>query len=141
MIHANTCSDGYWTDITRTYTAGKPTARQQTIRGAIKEARGAALKAVGPGARVADVDHAARAVMEAHGYGEAFKHATGHGVGFAAANANGLPRIHPLSPAVLEQGMTFNIEPAACFEGYGGWSRRPIGSFQANLQFGGVGTS
>lgn len=120
MIHANTCADGYWTDITRTYTAGEPSARQQTIRGAIMEARSAALKSIRPGVKGADVDHAARSVMKAHGCGDAFKHATGHGVGFAAANANGLPRIHPLSPDVLEEGMTFNVEPAAYFEGYGG---------------------
>ena len=120
MIHANTCADGYWTDITRTYTAGEPSSRQQSIRAAITEARAAALKAIQPGILGADVDYAARSVMEAHGCGEAFKHATGHGVGFAAANANGLPRIHPLSPDVLEEGMTFNIEPAAYFEGYGG---------------------
>jgi len=35
--------------------------------------------------------------MELHGFGNAFKHAAGHGVGFAAANPNGKPRIHPLS--------------------------------------------
>jgi Xaa-Pro aminopeptidase len=58
--------------------------------------------------------------MQSRGYGQAFKHAAGHGVGFAAANANGRPRIHPLSPDVLEEGMTFNLEPAAYFDGYGG---------------------
>lgn len=120
MIHANTCADGFWTDITRTYTAGEPSARQQTMRDAILEARTAALQAIRPGVKAAEVDHAARSVMKAHGCGEEFKHATGHGVGFVAANANGLPRIHPLSADVLEQGMTFNIEPAAYFEGYGG---------------------
>ena len=31
-----------------------------------------------------------------------------------------LPRIHPQSPDVLEEGMTFNVEPAAYFDGYGG---------------------
>ncbi len=87
MIHANTCADGYWTDITRTYTAGEPSARQQTIRAAMMEARTAALRAIRPGVKAAEVDHAARSVMKAHDCGEAFKHATGHGVGFAAANA------------------------------------------------------
>jgi len=58
--------------------------------------------------------------MKSHGFGSEFKHAAGHGVGFAAANPNGRPRIHPLSPDVLEAGMTFNLEPAAYFEGYGG---------------------
>jgi len=120
MIHANTCADGYWTDITRTYTVGQPTLRQREIGSAIDEARRAALDVIQPGVAARDVDEAARSVMRAHGFGEAFTHATGHGVGYAAANANSLPRIHPCSPDVLEEGMTFNIEPAAHFDGYGG---------------------
>jgi len=120
MIHANTCADGYWTDITCTYTAGAPDERQKAMRTTIAEARKAALNAVRPGVAARDVDCAARDVMAAHGFGEAFKHSTGHGVGFAAANSNALPRIHPQSPDVLDIGMTFNIEPAAYFDGYGG---------------------
>jgi Xaa-Pro aminopeptidase len=120
MIHANTCADGYWTDLTRTYTVGEPSDRQHEIHAAICHARAAGLASIRPGVRGDQVDQAVRAVMEARGFGSAFKHASGHGVGFAAANPNGRPRIHPLSPDVLEAGMTFNLEPAAYFEGYGG---------------------
>jgi Xaa-Pro aminopeptidase len=120
MIHANTCADGYWTDISRTYIVGNPSERQQRIRNAVTQARDAALRVIRPGASGREVDAAAREVMEAHGMGKAFKHAAGHGVGFAAANPNGRPRIHPLSDDILEAGMTFNLEPAAYFEGYGG---------------------
>ncbi len=120
MIHANTCADGLWTDLTRTYTLGPAQPRHEQMRTAILEARSAALAAIRPGVRAGEVDRAARTVMERHGLGEAFKHATGHGVGFAAANPDALPRIHPDSPDVLEPGMTFNIEPAAYFDGYGG---------------------
>lgn len=120
MIHANTCADGYWTDITRTYTAGSPSERQDAMRAAIRKAREAALGCIRPGVPARKVDAAARNVMKAHGFGDAFKHATGHGAGFAAANPNGLPRIHPCSPDVLQEGMTFNVEPAAYFDGYGG---------------------
>ena len=120
MIHANTCADGYWTDITRTYVAGRPMERQTGMRTAIMEAREAALGMIRPGVLAREIDHAARSVMQAHGFGEAFKHATGHGVGFAAANPEGRPRIHPLSPDVLDTNMTFNVEPAAYFDRYGG---------------------
>lgn len=120
MMHANTCADGYWTDITRTYTAGAPSEKQKAMRAAITEARAAALGSIRPGAHADAVDRAARSVMKSHGFGDAFKHATGHGVGFAAANPNERPRIHPASPDVLEAGMTFNVEPAAYFDGYGG---------------------
>ncbi|HEV2272789.1 MAG TPA: Xaa-Pro peptidase family protein [Acidobacteriaceae bacterium] len=120
MIHANTAGDGFWTDITRTFIAGEPSKQQQRMQEAIAEARDAALKAITPDAAASTVDRAARSVLEKHCYGPAFKHATGHGVGFAAADPNALPRIHPASPDVLETGMTFNIEPAIYLDGIGG---------------------
>jgi Xaa-Pro aminopeptidase len=120
MIHANTCADGHWTDITRTFTAGVPSRWHRDIRTAINEARHAALMTIRPERTGSEVDKAARDVMERHGLGREFKHATGHGVGYAAANPNGRPRIHPLSPDVLREGMTFNVEPAAYFDGVGG---------------------
>lgn len=70
------------------------------------------------GARVADA--AAHNVMEPHDMGKTFRPSTGHGADFAAANHNGLPRLHSKSPNDLEKGMTFNDEPAANFDGYGG---------------------
>ncbi len=120
MIHANTCADGHWTDITRTFTAGAPSKWQRDVRSAIDEARHATLATIRPGVTGSAVDKAARDVMEKRGLGKEFKHATGHGVGYAAANPNGRPRIHPLSPDVLCEGMTFNVEPAAYFDGVGG---------------------
>lgn len=120
MIHCNSYADGFWTDITRTYTAGNADAKQEDMRSAIMEAWQAALNAVAPGVKAKDVDCAARSVLQHRGFGKQFKHATGHGVGFAAANHNAIPRIHPQSPDVLAAGMTFNIEPAIYFEGYGG---------------------
>ena len=120
MIHGNTCADGYWTDITRTYTVGAPPERHRELRRSILEARAAGLQAIRPGVTGRDVDAAVRGVMESHDLGKAFRHATGHGVGFAAANPHGQPRIHPLSHDILEEGATFNVEPAAYFDGYGG---------------------
>ena len=122
MIHSNTCHNGHWTDITRTHTApGAPVPDIHTeIRAAITEARSAALAIIRPGALARDVDAAARQVMAQHGFGKDFVHAAGHGVGFAAANGNALPRIHPTSPDILQPGMTFNIEPAAYLKDIGG---------------------
>lgn len=120
IIHANTVGDGYWTDITRTYLVGQFSEKQMRMRAAIKEARGAALDAIKPGAAASEVDAAARGVLKRHGFAREFKHATGHGVGFAAANPDAWPRIHPQSPDILQAGMTFNIEPAIYFDGFGG---------------------
>lgn len=132
MIHANTCGDGYWTDITRTWTAGEPTDKQIHMHEAIMEARQAALDSIHPGKHAKEVDQAARSVLDKPGYGKEFKHALGHRVGFAAANAKGRPRIHPASPDVLESGITFNVEPAICFEGYGGMRHCDVVAVTAN---------
>lgn len=120
LVHCNSYADGYWTDITRTWCAGEPDARAKDIFDAVFAAREAALAAIRPGVSSASVDRAAREKMQEHGFGAAFKHSTGHGVGFEAINADARPRVHPLSPDTLAEGMIFNVEPAAYFEGYGG---------------------
>jgi len=120
MIHANTVGDGFWTDITRTFIVGAASDQQLRMRNAIMEARRAALDAIVPGAPARSVDAAARDVLAKNGFGNEFKHSTGHGVGFAAANPDAMPRIQPHSPDILEVGMTFNIEPAIYVDGVGG---------------------
>jgi Xaa-Pro aminopeptidase len=120
LVHMNSFADGYWTDVTRTYSVGKPDERRMGMYDAVFAAREAALGAIRPGAKGADVDAAARDVMESRGFGPQFKHSTGHGVGFSAINANAKPRLHPKSEDRMELGMVFNVEPAIYFEGYGG---------------------
>lgn len=121
LVHCNSYADGYWTDVTRTYMLGQADERQKKMYGAVLEARVAALGAIRPGARAADVDKAARQALAQHGFGDKeFKHPTGHGIGFAAISANARPRLHPKSEEVLETGMVFNVEPAIYIEGYGG---------------------
>lgn len=120
LVHCNSFASGHWTDITRTFHFGPPDDRTRGLYEAVAEARRAALDAIAPGVRAADVDRAARAVLESRGLGPNFKHSTGHGVGFAAFDPNSLPRIHPASPDVLETGMVFNVEPAVYFDGWGG---------------------
>ncbi len=120
LVHCNSCADGYWTDITRTYCIAPASRRQKEMYEAVFEARQAALDAIRPGAAAAAVDAAARGVMRRRGFGDQFKHPTGHGVGLAAIDHNALPRIHPKSDARLECGMVFNIEPAIYIEDFGG---------------------
>lgn len=120
LLHANSSADGYWTDITRTYVLGPISGRQEELFAAVFAARSAALEVVRPGARASEVDRAARNVMASRGFGKEFKHSTGHGVGFSAISPNALPRIHPASQDILEEGMVFNVEPAIYIDGYGG---------------------
>jgi Xaa-Pro aminopeptidase len=120
LIHCNSYADGYWTDLTRTYVLGVPDERLNHMQDAILTARSAALNAIQPGALASNVDRAARTALADAGYGEAFRHATGHGVGFSPIDHDEWPRIHPCSPEILEEGMVFNIEPGIYIAGFGG---------------------
>ena len=120
MVHCNSYADGYWTDITRTYSVGKLDERSAKMYDAVFAAREAALGAIRPGAKAADVDTAARDTLKKQGFGPQFKHSTGHGVGFSAISADAGPRLHPKSEDILEIGMVFNVEPAIYVDGYGG---------------------
>jgi Xaa-Pro aminopeptidase len=120
LVHCNSYVDGHWTDITRTYCLGRIDERKQAMYDAMFAARGAALAAIRPGVRTSDIDAAARNILKDKGFGDAFKHGTGHGVGFCAINHTALPRLHPASGDVLAEGMVFNVEPAIYIDGYGG---------------------
>lgn len=120
LVHCNSWLEGFWTDITRTWTLGEPDAKRKLVQSAIAEARAAALDSIRPGVSASQVDLAARAVMKKHGFEAEFRHGTGHGVGYAAIDHNAQPRIHPKSPDVLETGMVFNVEPAAYSPEFGG---------------------
>ncbi len=120
MIHCNSYVDGFWTDITRTYTLQPPDERQHRMRVAVLAARNAALECIHPGARAADVDAASRQTIMNDGLAEYLRHGTGHGVGFSPMSAYSIPRLHGKSPDVLREGMVFNVEPAVYVDGYGG---------------------
>lgn len=120
LVHCNSYVDGYWTDITRTYCLGEPDDRKRAMYGAVFTARAAALAVIAPRARAADVDRAARQVLDERGFGGCFTHGVGHNVGFSAISAEFPPRLHPASPDRLEVGMTFNVEPSIYIKGYGG---------------------
>jgi Xaa-Pro aminopeptidase len=67
-----------------------------------------------PGVTAASVDAAARTVITAGGYGDAFIHRTGHGIGVESHEA---PYIVEGNDLVLEQGMAFSIEPGIYLPG------------------------
>jgi Xaa-Pro dipeptidase len=120
LVHCNSNVDGYWTDVTRTFVLGEPDDRQRAMYDAVFAAREAALATVRVGARAADVDGAARRVLNERGFGRYFTHGVGHNVGFSAISAEFPPRLHPASPDRLDVGMTFNLEPAIYIKDYGG---------------------
>ncbi len=112
--------DGYHADMTRTLSVGDPervSGRLAEVHGVVEEANAAGRAAAGAGVPVADVDRAARAVVEAAGYGDAFVHPTGHGIGLEIHEA---PLVTERSAASLAIGTAFTVEPGIYLPGTGG---------------------
>jgi Xaa-Pro aminopeptidase len=99
---------GYFSDITRTVTVGEPDAEVQEVHHVVREAQERAFRAVRPGVACQEVDGVARSVIEAAGYGDAFIHRTGHGIGL---DVHEDPYIVEGNAQALEPGMCFSIEP------------------------------
>ena len=108
---------GYHSDMTRTVAIGEPSERLREVYRAVLEAEEAALRAVAPGVRAADLDRVARDLLTQRGLGEAFAHSLGHGVGLEIHEA---PSLRAGSEAVLAPGMVITIEPGAYLPGVGG---------------------
>lgn len=104
-----TVVDRYPSDQTRTVVfAGDPPAAFRTVHDVVRDAHRAAVDAVEPGVSAGAVDAAARRVIADAGYGDAFVHRTGHGVGLDVHEA---PFIVADSDRKLDVGMVFSIEP------------------------------
>ncbi len=120
LTHCNSHADGYWTDITRTFFRGEPPERILRMYEALLAASRMGINAVKPGVKASHVDSVVRESLTAAGFGDRFKHGTGHGVGFSAIDHRAIPRLRPNSPDVLQTGMVMNIEPGIYFEDFGG---------------------
>lgn len=108
---------GYRTDMTRTVALGGVPGELKRAHRLVLEARLEALEKVRPGVRAGEVDSAAREVIEKGGYGWAFGHGLGHGVGLEVHER---PVLGKGSTDVLEEGMVFTVEPGIYIPGIGG---------------------
>lgn len=108
---------GYFSDLTRTFAVGATDPELERIHRVVLQANEAGRAAVRAGAECATVDRAARSVIESAGYGEAFPHRTGHGLGLEAHEP---PYIRGDNRRTLAPGMTFTVEPGVYLPGRGG---------------------
>ena len=111
---------GYGSDITRTLwvTGGDatlgPDERFRHLFGVLHAAQEAATRAARPGTPCEAVDAAARTPIEAEGYGEAFFHRTGHGIGLEGHED---PYLVAGNDLPLRPGMAFSVEPGIYLPG------------------------
>ena len=100
--------DGYISDLTRTFAVGEVDEECKKIHKIVQESNAAGRAAARPGIPCADVDKAARDVIEKSGYGKYFTHRTGHGIGMEGHEA---PYMRGDNMQILETGMAFTVEP------------------------------
>ena len=109
--------EGYCSDMTRTVVVGRATDRHREIYDAVLAANLAGIAALRAGIPGREVDAAARAVIEAAGFGEHFGHGLGHGVGLEVHEA---PGVGPRSAGELPVGAVVTVEPGIYIPEFGG---------------------
>ncbi|MGC9371822.1 MAG: M24 family metallopeptidase [Thermovirgaceae bacterium] len=108
---------GYLCDVTRNLFFGEIPKKWQSRHEILLEAQAAAESLVSAGVRAAEVDGAARRIIEEAGYAKQFTHGLGHGIGL---DLHEEPYLSPRSEGVLEEGDVITIEPGMYFDGEGG---------------------
>jgi Xaa-Pro aminopeptidase len=110
--------DGYCSDITRTFVAGAPAdEKQRVVYDVVNDAARRAREGVRAGQTGKEADALARKPIAERGYGEAFGHSLGHGLGLEVHEA---PRLSPIAEAILPDGAVVTIEPGVYLPGWGG---------------------
>jgi len=110
-----TMPTGYCSDSTRTYAAGnEPPQAFRDYYAVLLEAQQAQCSYARPGVSAESVDAVGRDIITAAGYGDAFVHRTGHGIGLETHEE---PYIVAGNPLRLEEGMAFSIEPGIYLSG------------------------
>jgi Xaa-Pro dipeptidase len=112
------CSvEGYQSDISRTFVAGKPTDKMKRVFDTVRKAQTAARDAAKPGVACGTVDAAARKVIDDAGFGPGytrFMHRVGHGIGM---DGHEWPYLVKGNTAALQANMTTSDEPGIYLKG------------------------
>jgi len=106
--------EGYNSDVTRTAHVDEPSPEFARAYAAVLAANQAAFEAVRPGVPCQEIDRAARSVLTEAGYGAAFIHRVGHGLGLSLHEE---PYLLEGNTLPLAEGMVFSDEPGVYFPG------------------------
>lgn len=110
-------SQGYRSDLTRVLVTDNFPAKLQELHGVVLRAQLAGIAAIHPGAKLSDVDLAARRVIEEAGFGDFFGHGLGHGIGL---HIHEDPRMNSIAEGELHPGNVITVEPGVYLPGFGG---------------------
>lgn len=117
MIDMGLILNGYCSDMTRTFVVGEPDSHYLAIHRLVRRAQLAAIAEIREGVEAAHVDKIARDIIADAGYGPAFGHSLGHGVGIAVHEE---PRLSSRNGKKLRAGMVVTVEPGIYIPGWGG---------------------
>jgi Xaa-Pro dipeptidase len=117
IVDWGAASDGYVSDLTRTFAIGEVEPEFGKIAEVVHAANAAGREAGRPGVPCANVDRAARSVIEKAGYGAYFTHRTGHGLGMEDHEE---PYMRGDNMHMLYPGMAYTVEPGIYIAGRGG---------------------
>lgn len=112
--------NGYHSDMTRTLFWKSIPSQMEKIYNLTLQAQQAAVEACRAGMLAGDLDCAARQVIEKEGYGEAFSHGLGHGVGLEIHESPRIRKEAPHCQIPLAPSMVITIEPGIYLPGVGG---------------------
>ncbi len=108
---------GYCSDITRTIVLGEADEQFRRLYNTVLDAQTKAEARIRAGMAGSKADGFARKVIAEAGFGDAFGHSLGHGVGLAIHES---PRLGKTSQDILQDGMVFSVEPGVYLPGWGG---------------------
>src|SRR5699024_7083304 len=109
--------EGYTSDITRTIAVGDPGDKMKEIYQIVLAANLKVIEAASAGLTGIELDAVARDYIAACGYGEAFGHSTGHGIGLDIHEG---PNISVRADKVLVAGNVITDEPGIYLTDIGG---------------------
>lgn len=108
---------GYVSDITRTFAIGDPGQQLKDIYQIVLAAQQKVLEVAQAGVTGAQLDAVARDLITEAGYGEAFGHSTGHGIGLEIHEG---PNVSRSNEVRLMTGNVITDEPGIYLAGLGG---------------------
>ena len=117
LLDFGAATRGYCADVTRTVVVGTADGQQREVYEIVQSANATASANVRAGLRGKDADALARDYIERRGYGDAFGHSLGHGLGLEVHEA---PRLARTADQVLAVGAVVTIEPGIYRPGWGG---------------------
>lgn len=120
LIDIGIALDGYHSDMTRVLFFHNTDPYLNKLYAIVKRAQQNALKLCRPGAKLGQLDEAARQVFKEEGVEELFVHSLGHGIGLEVHEFPRIKKDGEDKDLILEQGMVFTIEPGLYLPGTGG---------------------